>query len=314
MSKHHRAARFGLLLLLACQTLPIRAQTTGTPGAEAPWIQVELIAFRHRGTDADTEKWPAKPALSYPPQLRFLLEPGSPELAAALEAREFEHALQAEAGSAAPSAGNAAPEELPGVLLPGQDSFLADAAARIAHAPGYTLLAHVAWREPRLAEGTTENVLLTGGGSAGDHRELEGFVSIVQSRFLHVETRLWLNDFTAPGKAPGPDAMELPPIPRPVLPQPQTPDTLSPAEEDAAAVEPVVTVEPVRAERTVLLQASRRIALGEVHYLDHPLLGLIVAVRSYDPAAAATAAPAAGTAPAGSLGPTTPAPKAQPGA
>lgn len=303
---------YASLFVMCGGTAPAWSQTLEAPSAEVPWVQVEVIAFRHTGSDGAGEKWPARPVLSYPPDLRFLLEPGSPEHAAAVEAREFERALQAEAGSAAPvtpatpQTGPQAPDELPGVLLHGPDTVLAEAAARIANAPGYRLLAHLAWREPRITEGSSEHVLVTGGASQGEHRELEGSLAITQSRFLHLDARLWLNDFAEPGEPPGPDAVDLPPLPKPVVPLPPHAALGEagrvPAEGTASdPADAPVTVEPIRARRTVLLLAQRRIALGEVHYLDHPLFGLIVTVRPWDPAKPVDpqAVPAAGNAPAG---------------
>ena len=284
------------LFLLCCGVAgPALSQSAATPDVETPWVQVEVIAFRHMGSGGTDEKWPASPALSYPPDLRFLLEPGSPEHIAALEAREFERALQAEAGSAAPVASATpqttpqAPDELPGVLLQGPETVLAEAAARIANAPGYRLLAHLAWREPRIGEGSSKHVLVTGGASQGEHRELEGSIAITRSRFLHLDAQLWLNDFAQPGELPGEDAVDLPPLPKPVVPRPPQAMPEAPGLVPEEGVEPVsaempVSVEPLRARRTVLLRANRRIALGEVHYLDHPLLGLIVTVRPWDPA------------------------------
>jgi hypothetical protein len=326
MNPHQRAARLCLLLSLWAGGTAAQTQTPQPPAADAPWVQVEVIVFRHMEPDSPGEAWPTAPALSYPPALRFLLEPGSPEHTAALEAREFERALQAEAGSAAPAAPAApagqvpAPDELPGVLLAGQDTVLADAAARIANAPGYRLLAHLAWREPRLAEGARESTLVTGGASAGEHHELEGSITITRSRFLHIDARLWLNAFPAAGESPGPNAVDLPPVPKPLLPKPpaalQAESGMSTeAVQDPVPAEPAVVVEPVRATQTVLLTASRKIAPGEVHYLDHPLLGVLVTVRPWDPAAPVSpegSAPPV-TLPAGTPATSAPLPPPQPG-
>ena len=292
------ASRFALALslLLAGGAARCLAEVAAAPTSDAPWMQVELIAFRHIEPASSAEKWPPNPALAYPPQLEFLLQPGTPEYAAALEAREFDRALQADAGSAAAAA---PPEELARVLLLGIDTTLAAAAERIANAPGYKLLAHIAWREPRLAEGTTERVLVTGGASTGDHRELEGSVAITRSHFLHLDAALWLNDFLPAGADPGPQGVDLPPIPQPRAPQ----KTPAPAGEQADATmalpgaltdadaglaagessEPIM-IAPIRAARTVVLHASRRLAPSEVHYIDHPLLGLILSIRPYNPA------------------------------
>ena len=68
-------------------------------------------------------------------------------------------------------------------------------------------------------------------------------------------------------------------------------DTAAPAAEDP------ISVEPARALRSVLLEASRRIAPGEVHYIDHPLFGAVLKVEPWDPDAAANPAPAPAPAP-----------------
>ena len=324
MSLYQRFARISPLLPLVLQTAGALAQPAALPPPEPRWMQIEVVAFRHESGENGGERFPPAPQLAYPAPLRFLIEPGSPAFTAAVEAREFERALQAEAGSAAPpgpAVGGAAPvmpppDELPGVLLTGPDTVLAETAARIGSAPGYRLLAHLAWREPRLTEGSKEHVLVTGGASSGDHRELEGSITITQGRFVHIDTSLWLNDFPTPGQSPGPDAVELPPIPQPVLPASPQPAAQAPTADAAISASPLeatpIAVEPVRASRSVALVASRRIAPGEVHYIDHPLLGLIVMMRPWDPALPppATAEPSA--AQPTPTAPVTPAAGAQP--
>jgi hypothetical protein len=64
----------------------------------------------------------------------------------------------------------------------------------------------------------------------------------------------------------------------------------TPAIAASAANDPVVT-EPLRAARTVVLDASRRLLPGEIHYLDHPLFGAVLTVRPWDPAAGAQQEP-----------------------
>jgi hypothetical protein len=79
-----------------------------------------------------------------------------------------------------------------------------------------------------------------------------------------------------------------------------TTDTVAPAAEDS------ISVEPARALRSVLLEASRRVAPGEVHYIDHPLFGAVLKVEPWDPDAAANPAPV--PAPAPGAQPVAPAP------
>jgi hypothetical protein len=295
----HRA--FALLTALLTALLPTPALPApdipaATPGA-ASWIQVELIVFRNLDTStAADEQWPAQPALAYPDSVRFLLEPGSTPVQDATPAAE----AMAEESAAAKA-------PVPFALLGSSERLLADAAARIAGSQNYRVLAHLSWRQPAPGNGA-EHILVTGGRPWGDHRELEGYVSVSRANFVHVATHLWLNDFAdaAAGQAPAAGAgVTLPPVPRPPEPAPAPQTTLAaiadPLSADGApmtvtdtaapAAEDSISVEPARALRSVLLDASRRVAPGEVHYIDHPLFGAVLKVEPWDPDAAANPAP-----------------------
>ena len=306
----HRA--FALLAALL-PTPALLAQDIPAPAAAmAPWIQVELIVFRNLDTSsAADEQWPAQPTLAYPDAVRFLLEPASTPLQdAPAAARAVESA--------------AATAPVPFALLGSSESLLGDAAARIAGSQNHRVLAHLSWRQPAPGNGA-EHILVTGGRPWGEHRELEGYISVSRANFVHVATHLWLNDFAdaAAGQPPAVGAgVALPPVPRPPQPVPAPQTTLAavadPLSTDAApmtatdtaapAAEDSISVEPARALRSVLLEASRRIAPGEVHYIDHPLFGAVLKVEPWDPDAGANPAPA--SAPAPGAQPAVPAPAA----
>jgi len=289
----HRA--FALLAALL-PTPALLAQDIPAPAAAmAPWIQVELIVFRNLDTSgAADEQWPAQPALAYPESVRVLLDP----------------AASAQQAPAAPES-TGMPAPVPFALLGPADSLLGDAATRIASSQNYRVLTRLSWRQPAPGTGA-EHVLVTGGRPWGEHWELEGYVSVSRANFVHVATHLWLNDFAdaAAGQPPAVgDGIALPPVPRPPQPLPAPPATLAagaqpvPADAapmtatdtDAPAAGETIGVEPARALRSVLLTASRRVAPGEVHYIDHPLFGAVLKVEPWDPGAAAnpTTVPAA---------------------
>ena len=309
----HRA--FALLAALL-PTPALLAQDIPAPAAAmAPWIQVELIVFRNLDTaGAADEQWPAQPALAYPDTLRFLLDPADvPATDSPAPAATTATTAQEPVAATAP---------VPFALLASPESLLGDAAARLAGSPNHSVLAHLTWRQPAPGNGA-EHILVTGGRPWGEHRELEGYVSVSRANFVHVATHLWLNDFAdaAAGQAPPVGAgVALPPVPRPPQPElapqatfaaiadplpaeaaPMTAsDTAAPAADDA------ISVEPARALRSVLLEASRRIAPGEVHYIDHPLFGVVLKVEPWDPVAAAN--PQTLTAPTPGAPPAAPAP------
>lgn len=279
------------------------AQAPGGPAQEPPWVQYELIAFRPVEPLPSDETWPAEPLPDYPPQIGFLLEAGTPAHEAALRAREFEQSLQAEAGTAAAPV-DALTEELPRLRLAGADTLLAAAAERIGNAREYRLLGHYAWRQPLPAPGQAEHLLITGGATSGGHFELEGYLTLSRSRFLHVEATLWLSDLLPPGAPPDDGAVVLPALPEPQLPAETpalaaqgTPSLDSPASEapgleglPAVADPQAPAVEPQRALISTLLRANRRLAGNSIHYVDHPRLGLILTARPWDPAAPPLAA------------------------
>ncbi len=289
-----RAHRAFALLAALLPTPALLAQDSPAAAA-APWIQVDLIVFRNLdAASAADERWPAQPALGYPASLRFLIDPASGPDAGS------------PAAGAAGATGAVAPP-VPFALLAPSESLLGDAAARIAGSQNYRLLTHLSWRQPAPGN-AAEHVLVTGGRPWGEHRELEGYVSLSRANFVHVTTHLWLNDFAeagAGGDTIG-DGVALPPLPRPPQPLP-APEAapLAGAEPVAGESAPVTTadtatpgkpvvVEPARAQRSVLLEASRRVAPGEVHYIDHPLFGAVLKVEPWDPEA--VAAPVAGPA------------------
>jgi hypothetical protein len=264
--------------------------------AEASWVQYELIAFRPVEPMASDETWPVEALPGYPPQIGFLLEPGSPAHEAALRAREFDLSLQGEAGTAAQPV-DPLGAELPRLRLSGVDTVLAPVADRIGNSREYRLLGHYAWRQPLPAAGQAEHLLITGGAASGDHFELEGYITLSRSRFLHVDTTLWLNELLPPGSPAPEGSVELPALPKPQLPEqePLLPEAAPPL--DPAAAEPglagvptntepaALMVEAQHARSSIVLRASRRLAGNTAYYIDHPRLGLILSARPWDPAA-----------------------------
>jgi len=293
----HRA--FALLAALLPTPALLAQDVPAAPTGAAPWIQVDLIVFRNLDTSsAADEQWPAQPALAYPGSLRFLLDPAGAPVADAPAPATTASTTQQPATAKTP---------VPFALLGSSDSLLGDAAARIAGSQNHRVLAHLSWRQPAPGNGA-EHILVTGGRPWGEHRELEGYVSVSRANFVHVATHLWLNDFAdaAAGQAPAVgEGVALPPVPRPPQPLPAPETTLgadtAPVTADAApmtatdtatpAAADSISVEPARALRSVLLEASRRVAPGEVHYIDHPLFGAVLKVEPWDPVAAANPQP-----------------------
>lgn len=313
---------------------------SASQATEEPWIQVELIAYRNLDTgSAGDEGWPNDPVIGYPEALKILYDPDAetqrtaetvgvqPAVDPAAIA-EIQQAIAAEDDFLADAD---AAGERPYQRLPAEALQLNDAARRIQGSRHYRLLSHMGWRQPKPPREQSVSVLVTGGDGKADHFELEGYVTVSRSAFLHVAPTLWLNDF-APEASAGaqgesgqeaPGGVLLPDIPRPEaqamapmmadLSPPRgeantmPPDMMTsttetsppddsgvepapadPAVASASAVEPdeAIAAEPLRSQRTVVMRASRRAKIGELHYIDHPLFGLLVQITAYEPAAA----------------------------
>lgn len=260
--------------LLLASSIPAAAQTElevpamapGTAGgselAQAAWVQIEMIVFRQLDTtSAGDERWPDRPNLFYPEPLRRLEEP--------VTEREV-----ASGPTAFRQLGTA-------------QCVLEREAARIGTSSTYRLLAYRAWRQPA-ADATTTHLLITGGATHGEHHELEGSVTIRNIDAPEALLNLWLNDFvTSTTGAEAQIGVELPAIPPPPVIEwsepvdndgamteggqeaPATPNATSPEPEGSSG-------EPVRATRSVVLRTARRLAPGELHYIDHPLFGVLI--------------------------------------
>ncbi|HMV72242.1 MAG TPA: CsiV family protein [Pseudomonadales bacterium] len=265
------------------------APAGNTTVALPAWIQIEVVVFRELDTSsAGNERWPDDPTLSYPEPLRRLDDPAT--------------ATQPGPQPADPSAGS---EPVAFRQLDAPRQVLADAAARIAASAQYRLLAHLAWRQ-QAADGSTTHLLATGGATYGEHHELEGSLTVTNADVPEVTLRLWLNDFAtaATGETAVRTGVALPTIPQATpFKEPSaeeaTPLPAEPQQEPEPKLEPEperepeqgITVEPVRAARSVLLQATRRLVPGQLHYIDHPLFGVLITAVPFDPAAP-TATPA----------------------
>ena len=146
------------------------------------------------------------------------------------------------------------------------DRNLAGAARSIRRSKDYRMLLHDSWTQPIDAQSTA--ILLQGGDQFGDQFELEGTLSVRRTRFLHVETDLWLTRFEATGSLA--DPFQDHPI---------------------AKIYPALILAAARGQShepsyRYHLAQQRRLRSNEVHYLDHPQFGVIIEIR---PAAAARA-------------------------
>jgi len=253
--------------------------------AEGPrWYQVELVIFAHPFAEAlDSEDWPEITGVTLPGNLRRLSLPYT-------------------APSATPAA---APTPEPFLILGDKELQLKDMVAKLARSKRFEPLLHVAWRQPTLADEQTQPILLYDGMTAPytetelaamqpqatgnteppapalvpaetipaaeadaetgppSHR-LMGTVRLSVARYLHLDADL---------------LYRLPIIQKVAVPVPETdlrPDRFYPTLREPQG--PAYVLERRHAVRGFHLQESRRMRSKEIHYLDHPLFGVVVLV------------------------------------
>lgn len=145
-------------------------------------------------------------------------------------------------------------------MLKGSELKLKGEAARIKAAPELEMLLHLGWRQPGLSQNKAISVpiydgMLEGkryrkaGTDAFPHR-LEGTLKLVLSRYLHINTDLLYREPLTAGAQSTESGESLN-------------DALTPQ------------------YRLFQMQQSRRMRSNELHYLDHPVLGMVVRVTPY---------------------------------
>lgn len=264
----------GLLLLLP-----------GLVQAEADnWYRVEMLIFSRPG-GGSAEVWEATPTLAYPGRTQFLVEADHPATAAL---QREPGALQGFSEEASPNPGFFSPF----TALPASDLEFHSAADRMQRDGRYRKLFHKAWIQAIPSRSQAISLMLDRSGDGVPWPALQGSVKLYVSRYIYVETNLWLNtngeylrsawrmpppplgppsvapvdDFAPANSAPTsrPEAQDVQGQGAPGFPGGQ------PAGESTRPDYPYA--------HAVLLSQTRRIRSGEVNYIDHPLLGLVVKV------------------------------------
>ena len=186
----------------------------------------------------------------------------------------------------------------------------------------YNVVFHQAWRFPAQGEDVDPWVIIKAGQSLKGRYQIEGALRFYKSRFLHFQPNLWLLEFADdnaqlielpdfPIKAPTIEAeIELseafsdiqlngldPVLNNIASAQPIT-DLVYPAAQQAKPLDlsnpvddlaPLLITEHNRDNKypvasVWVLNRSKRIDEDEIYYIDHPQMGAIVTIKSYQPA------------------------------
>ena len=281
----YRDSRFMVGTLLAALTMLFSAQAVG----QDRWFQIEATVFTNESRFArDAEYWlPNQPELSFPESIRRLAtvqdklligafltaEDNSQETAAAPN----EETLRSQRIlSMGPEPERGADEfRLFDVLrdeyldLPARLSDFSQTNRALERSPDHKLLFHGHWRQRVVSADEATSIYIEGSRRRDSLPILNGSLTIRfndQKDRVVVDANLWLIE--AAGNTERSAEWPLPEIPAAV--SDPTSGTTRSAKYPAASF------------RVYPMQQSREMRSNEFHYLDHPALGLIIAVRPYD--------------------------------
>jgi hypothetical protein len=142
-----------------------------------------------------------------------------------------------------------------------KDTFtLAPQAQRLTRSGGYQVLLHGRWLQAVPPRESPQPLLIQAGPQLGDGYALEGAIGVTLGRFLHFEAELTYREPLL-GQSPVDHAFATDDgTPAGLRAVPQR--TLTPAD--------------LQPDGYLLVQESRRMRSGELHYIDHPKLGILV--------------------------------------
>ncbi len=282
--------------LFAGLTLPVctSAQTFSYDGNR--WYEIEVSIFANESASTSDELLiPDSSDLVFPESLRVLVPATSTyqvdfdETDPQAELTEMPAALlQPLAQMAETGESEVEPEPVIGpVFFSGESSFqltdfertpfiaLGDEAAHfldynedLQNSPDHRLLFHAVWRQPVMNRIQSTPILVTGGDSFEGHFELEGSLRFSYNiNRVDVEANLWIIEFAETADRNS-VFWRLPPLPE----MDDVDDNSSEDIADNGAV-PVSDIS--------FMNEVRSMISNELHYLDHPDIGMLVQIRPY---------------------------------
>jgi hypothetical protein len=137
-------------------------------------------------------------------------------------------------------------------LIPAEELTMSASADRLARRSGFQVLYHGAWLQPVPPRDAPEYLLLQTGARVAGRHQLEGVMAVTLGRYLHFQASF---SYTEPGMGLEPMGLVL------------NPDGSGTPARSPAETRPVM-----------IMNQSRRMRSEEIHYLDHPKLGIIVRI------------------------------------
>jgi len=286
------------------------------------WYQVELLVFAYQQPNPQAqEAWSREPGLKYPKRIIELKHAAPTEILintqdsntlqpenTDVEITVPNHVSNEATGSlttptqptpsSTPLDSTSTPmlvqlKEQPFTLLEPQQLSFNNIAKRLFRQNDIRPLFHGAWRQPIASREQAESILIRGGDQFDNHYELEGSITIGLERYLHISTDLWLSSFVSNVGSTDKLWPVLPRVPatsnaqtklQPVDPFTNAATTSNYGQLLLGFENPFMDLigNQYAVDQTVALRQQRRMRSSELHYIDHPLMGLLIRVTPYE--------------------------------
>lgn len=242
-------------------------------GNHEGWYQVELIIFA-RKNEISQEHWPSNIKLRYPNDWVELKE------------------VDIETDNNIDLTKDAF------YRLPANERQLNPQAQKLERNSRFQVLFHNAWRQIISNEKTAKSILIQGGQTFGQHQELEGSIRLSVATYLKLQTNFWYSQFDLNvGQEQTRQWPLLPQQPNQFITTPLAGLSLDSSIEfeQALATENQqwangsfqsldngsAAPNNYLTRQIILLQQTRDMRSNEIHYIDHPVLGVIVQITPY---------------------------------
>lgn len=218
--------------------------------SDSRWYQIELMIYRQSILGGEiTELWPSELNLAYPDNWVLLQTP-----------EQYSQMT-----------GKKSAVNTPFILLDKKQSVFVQLEKKL-QLNRNDILFHSTWRQLLKRGKTPEDevnpaILIRGGKNFDDHYELEGSISLRLSRYLHFKTHVWLSRFIPASTEIVSTWQALPSFP------------VAAASSNTDITE---TLPQYQIDEIVLHQQSRRMRSHEVHYIDHPKIGMVIQLIPLD--------------------------------
>lgn len=284
-------------LVVFANTNPAAAETEQWPQELGLKYPKNIISFQQNSATAEID--------------RLLANAATNDDASTLPVESTEQLAAAQTVAALPStvAQTKQEGEQVFVLLASSAHRLGQAVNKIVAQADFRLLFHGAWRQVIGRRHQSASLLIRGGDAYDQHYELEGSINLSVERYLHINTDLWLSTFERNISGEQQLWPVLPPVPlqqatatnpRSSLftaglsdQQPMTFNTTGESTLGDSLQQSLqnsydslfadMRANQYTVKQTVVMRQHRRMRSNELHYIDHPLMGLLIKVTPYEP-------------------------------